>query len=298
MKVALIYRCFNQEEVEKVKLSIETFKNVNNNPDNEYNYYIYGGNGILDDSVIECSYYDYLKNVDEVLNEGYDLVCLASCECYFHKSLEGVFSKLLTLDNEWQIAGNIPFSYYSIDNDTNYKIAEDGDENLSTKFMIINPLEMYNTLMEYFVVMLDDGIDDEDYGDIEDEVNEFFGNDKEDFYSFQDLLLNSLNFRKIILPEIVYDTGYNIKNIKDGIVYILNLNNENGFLINNNLINIGDLFEFVNHNESVDISDKYYKLLEEYALIVGSSDLDSKHKMERLEGKIALQEWDVKINTQ
>lgn len=294
MNIAVIYRCSSDSDIEKIKLSIEQFKDKNR--DNQYQFLV-----SCDDSVSEIPEktddVEFVKmspvtTIQKIAQcfENYRFVITSDVCTVINKSIEPLLEELNSLDSYWQTCGNMEFSYTTVSNGTNMKVCSDyANSYISSRFCIFN---------SYFA-----NLDTSDYYDLleytdgngEDELEELLS-ENSGFYDTLNLLINAVNWERIVMPEIVYQTGYNLKDLHDGIVAVIDgideIDAEKGMLVCNNYVYLPVLYQFIQDNE-FDISDKYKKNIELKSIVGHGNMLHDRHLMEYIDAKVGTKEWNL-----
>ena len=271
MNIAILYRCENLFDIEQANLSIAQFKDKNT--EHIYNFVVSCNEDIetIPESSIEIEYIklsinDTLTKLTELIDEN-RLVIISDVCTVCIRSLEPLFEQLINLDSYWQVCGNMEFSFVTVSNGTNMNVCTDYTNSyISSRFCILNSYFANASSKEEYLELINLGDEDEDL-DAED-IFESGGN----FYEVFNLVLNTTNWERIVMPEIV-DT-YDLCNINH---YYLPI-----------------LYDFVKNNET-NISDEYKQLIFRKSMYGVGDTLKNQHDLEYIEAKVGTNEWKLVI---
>ena len=297
MNIAILYRCENLFDIEQANLSIAQFKDKNT--ENIYKFVVSCNEDIetIPESSVEIEYIklsinDTLTKLAELTDEN-RLVIISDVCTVCIKSLEPLFEQLINLDSYWQVCGNMEFSFATVSNGTNMNVCTDYTNSyISSRFCILNSYFANASSKEEYLELINLGEEDEDL-DAED-IFESGGN----FYEVFNLVLNTTNWERIVMPEIVYDTGYNLRSLDDGYVAVMSamdLDNPDTYdLCNINHYYLPILYNFVENNET-NISDEYKQLIFRKSMYGVGDTLKNQHDLEYIEAKVGTNEWKLVI---
>lgn len=308
MNIEIIYRCASQSDIEKANLSIAQFKDKNT----EYSYKFCvccdKNIGNIPENTDDIEYkkaspIETLQVIADAIRNDNRFVILSDVVTVCATSLEPLFNKLDSLDSLWQICGNMEFSYETISNGTNFEVCSDySNSYISSRFCIFNCYFAQVDIDEFgeFLELTDDG----EFGEFLDFINDGHEGDplatltdsNSNFYDAINLLINTVNWERIVCPEIVFDTGYNLKRLQDGYVGIISdidcTDPEQSSRVHNNYVYLPILDKFIKDND-IELSDTLKKDIEHKAIAGYGDMLTQRHNFEYIEAKVGTREWNL-----
>ena len=282
-------------DIEQANLSIAQFKDKNT--ENFYKFVVSCNEDLetIPESSDEIEYIklsinDTLTKLAELIDEN-KLVIISDVCTVCIRSLEPLFEQLINLDSYWQICGNMEFSFVTVSNGTNMNVCTDYTNSyISSRFCILNSYFANASFKDEYLELINLGDEDLDVSNI----FESGGN----FYEVFNLILNATIWERIVMPEIVYDTGYNLRSLDDGYVAVLSAmdldNPDTQYLCNINHYYLPILYNFVENNET-NISDEYKQLIFRKSMYGVGDTLKNQHDLEYIEAKVGTNEWKLVI---
>ena len=263
MKIAVVS---NSLKPQLLNIFIQSFKAKNTQY--EYDFYVNEINhhnfrntaNIIKDTFTNI--FDYLSQLDSILQMDYDFVIVTENDCFCLRSIEDLLDNLKRIDG-WQIFGNTQFNA-KVHTDTKFITTEEPDDTyINLDFAILNPRECFHEMRPFAENLIEEEID-----------------------YFDRMVINIVNYRKIICPDMVcYSLYQNQKDYSN--CYIVRFDDleehdkysptvkflpqYRSFIVNNYLPLSSELMENIDYKISLNADNKIESdyLLWYYNLVIG-----------------------------
>lgn len=262
MKIAIVS---NAHKPELLNIFIKSFLFKNNK--NTYDFYVneienYNFEGVIKNTF--TTVYDYLSQLDDILQIDYDFVILVENDCFCLRNIENLLETLSQIEG-WQIFGNTQFNA-KVHTDTNFEPTEEPDDvYINLDFAILNPKECSHNMREF--------------------AENLISEDEEISY-LDRMVLNIINYKKIICADAVcYSLYQNQKDFSNCYVVRFDdledhdklsptvkfLQSYKDFILENDLPIDTTIMENIDYKLSLNNDDKEY-LLWYYNLVIGREE--------------------------